>query len=280
MARPISILGGGGLTLRAYEWGTPDGPPIMLLHGMSGSHLSFRSQIRTLTGARLIGVDLRGHGMSDKPDGGEFYSNGRLWASDLAAVLDHFGIENVTMVAWSYGALMLFDYLTVHGSSRIAAVNLVAGLTAIGTDRAKQGRTPSVAANLPAMLGQDLGANIAATRAFLRDWTREPLDAEEFETQLAANICVPATVRASLVARQADFSELISSLSMPLLVSHGQDDQIAPLSQAYAIAEINPRAHLSIYEGVGHMPFLERPDRFNQEILKLAMRTLQAYHPQ
>ena len=79
----------------------------MLLHGMSGSHLSFRSQIRTLTGARLIGVDLRGHGMSDKPVGGEFYANGRLWASDLAAVLDHFGIEHVTMVAWSYGALML-----------------------------------------------------------------------------------------------------------------------------------------------------------------------------
>ena len=69
---------------------------------------------------------------------------------------------------------------------------------------------------------------------------------------------------------------MISSLRMPLLVSHGQDDQIAPLSQAYAIAEMNPRAHLSIYEGVGHMPFLERPDRFNQEILTLALQTLRS----
>ena len=66
-----------------------------------------------------------------------------------------------------YGALMLLDYLADRGSSRIAGVNLVAGLTAIGTDRARHGRTPSVATNLPAMLGDDLAANIAARLALL-----------------------------------------------------------------------------------------------------------------
>lgn len=272
MARPIPIQGGGGLTICAYEWGEPDCPPVVLLHGMSGSHLSFGPRMRGLTGLRLIGLDLRGHGMSDKPLGAASYTDGRLWADDLAAVLDHFGIDGATVVAWSYGALMLLDYLSIRRCSRIRAVNLVAGLTMIGTDEARQGRTPSVGKHLPAMIGDDLEANIAASRAFLRSWTREPLETGEFATQFASNMCVPAAVRAGLVARRVDFSKVFAQLDIPILISHGRDDQIAPVSQAHALAASNPRARLSIYEGVGHMPFLEDPHRFIRELAELIFR--------
>ena len=85
-----TVKGGGGLRLHVREWGNVNGPPILFIHGWSQNHLCWEKQVEsTLAGEfRLVAYDLRGHGMSDAPLEPEHYTDGRLWADDVAAIVD------------------------------------------------------------------------------------------------------------------------------------------------------------------------------------------------
>jgi pimeloyl-ACP methyl ester carboxylesterase len=60
---------------------------------------------------RLLAFDLRGHGMSEAPLEPEHYTDGRLWADDLAAVIDELRLDRLVLVGWSYGPFVIGDYL-------------------------------------------------------------------------------------------------------------------------------------------------------------------------
>src|SRR4030095_8873432 len=75
---------------------------------------------------RLVAYDLRGHGMSEAPPGQEHYTDGRLWADDVAAIIDQLGMDRPVLVGWSYGGFIICDYVRAHGQDRIAASDLVA----------------------------------------------------------------------------------------------------------------------------------------------------------
>lgn len=91
--RRYGILGGGGVRLQAREWGNPDGPAILFVHGWSQCDLCWSGQVGSQLAARfrMITFDIRGHGMSDKPLHPGSYAREQLWADDLAAVIDHIG---------------------------------------------------------------------------------------------------------------------------------------------------------------------------------------------
>ena len=67
--KPISVKTPDGLTISAQEWGNPNGPEILLIHGFGQSHLSWMRQVDSDLARefRIITYDLRGHGYSDKP---------------------------------------------------------------------------------------------------------------------------------------------------------------------------------------------------------------------
>jgi pimeloyl-ACP methyl ester carboxylesterase len=83
---------------------------------------------------------------------------------------------------------------------------------------------------------------------------------------------VPPEVRGALISRVIDASDVLSSLSVPVLVSHGRADAIVLPSMADHVLDACRSAEASWYEGVGHMPFLEDPDRFNLELEAFAAR--------
>ena len=84
------VRGGGGLRLHVREWGKADGPPILFLHGWSQNHLCWARQYESaLAGEfRLVACDLRGHGMSEAPLEPGHYTDGKLWADDVAAIIE------------------------------------------------------------------------------------------------------------------------------------------------------------------------------------------------
>jgi pimeloyl-ACP methyl ester carboxylesterase len=97
-----------GLKLATYEWGDPDGPVVIAVHGFASSAVMnfFRTGwTRDLTraGFRVIGVDLRGHGASDKPHRAEYYKIERFVA-DILDVLDAYMIGDAQLVGYSLGA--------------------------------------------------------------------------------------------------------------------------------------------------------------------------------
>ena len=113
-----TVKGGGGLRLHVREWGKPDGPPILFIHGWSQNHLCWAKQYESALADefRLVAYDLRGHGMSEAPLEPEHYTDGKLWADDVAAIIDQLRLDRPVLVGWSYGAFVICDYVRTHGA--------------------------------------------------------------------------------------------------------------------------------------------------------------------
>jgi pimeloyl-ACP methyl ester carboxylesterase len=272
--RVHTVPGGGGLRLHVREWGPPDGPAVLFVHGFSQSHQCWARQYESPLAEhfRLVAYDLRGHGMSEAPLEPEAYADGALWADDVAAVLEQLGLDRVVLVAWSYGAFVVGDYVRLHGQDRIAAIDLVGGATKLGPAAFGTFIGPGFLDPIAALTADDLPTNIEGVRTFLRGCTAAPLAPEAFETALAWNMAVPARVRANLAAREIDDDDVLRSLRVPVLVTAGRADTVVLPAMAEHILATCPTAEASWYDGVGHTPHMEAPERFNRELAALATR--------
>ena len=269
-----TVRGGGGLQLHVREWGKADGPPILFIHGWSQNHLCWDKQYESALRDefRLVAYDLRGHGMSEAPLGPENYTDGKLWADDLAAIIGQLHLERPVLVGWSYGAFVICDYVRTYGQDRIAAVNLVEGAVKLGESAFGTLIGPGFLDHFVDATAVDLPTNIRGMRAFLKDCAAKPLPADDFETALCWNMVVAPRIRASLAARQIDCDDVLRTLMVPLLVTQGRADTVVLPAMAEHILAICPAAEASWYEGVGHLPHLEEPERFNSELAALTRR--------
>jgi pimeloyl-ACP methyl ester carboxylesterase len=270
-----SVRGGGGLRLHVREWGNPDGTPILLIHGWSQNHLCWARQYDSaLAGEfRLVAYDLRGHGMSEAPLEAEHYTDDRLWADDVAAILDALALDRVVLVGWSYGAFVIADYVRAYGQDRIAAIEFVEGAVKLGEAAFGTLIGPGFLDHFVGATSDDLPTSIQAMRSFVRTCLVKPVPDDELETAIAWNVVVPARVRASLAARELDCDDVLRALEVPLLVTHGRADSVVLPAMAEHVLAVCPAAEASWYEGVGHVPHLEEPDRFNRELAELARRS-------
>jgi non-heme chloroperoxidase len=269
-----TVHGGGGLRLHVREWGKPDGPPILFIHGWSQNHLCWMKQYQSPLADefRLVAFDLRGHGMSEAPIEPECYTDGSLWADDLAAVIDELRLDRLVLVGWSYGPFVIADYLRAHGPDRIAAVNFVEGAVKLGEAAFGTLIGPGFLDHFAGATADDLPTNIWAMRSFVRACVVKPVSDDDLQTAMCWNVVVPAAIRANLAAREIDCDDVLRSLKVPLLVTHGRADSVVLPAMAEHVLTTCPTAEASWYDGVGHVPHLEEPERFNRELATLARR--------
>ncbi|MDI1446995.1 alpha/beta hydrolase [Polyangium sp. 6x1] len=249
-----------GLSIAVQEWGNPQGPEVLFIHGLSQSHLSWAPQIHSSLAKdfRIVTYDLRGHGVSDKPLEAKYYQEDRRWGDELRAVIEGAGLKRPVVVGWSLGGVVILDYLRAHGDGALGGVVFVDAVTRL--DRALLGEP------LP-LTSEDLSTRLAAMREFLRACFVVQPPPAEFETMFAYNAMVPVEVQAAvgnIPLEGAD--ETLRALSVPALVIHGAEDRLAKVGMATRTASLVRGARLSMYEGVGHAPFYEARDRFNTEI--------------
>jgi len=264
-----TVVGGDGQALHVREWGPPDGPPVLLIHGWSGNHMCWRHQVDSalVEEFRVVALDLRGHGMSDRPlDAGQ-YQDARLWAADIAAVIEQLNLDRPTLVGWSYGGFIICDYLRAHGESAVSAINFVGA--AVNLNQSFDDIGPAFLSNAPAGSDPDLPTRIAALRRFWRSMSAGPLDETDFEAGLCGSVSVPPEVLGALISRQIDSDPVLAQINVPVLVSHGRQDQIVLPSMAEHILQACPGAQVAWYDRVGHVPFAENPTRFNNELAEL-----------
>jgi non-heme chloroperoxidase len=269
-----TVQGGGGLRLHVREWGQPDGPPILFMHGFSQSHLCWAKQYQSALADqfRLVAYDLRGHGMSEAPLEPEHYTDGRLWADDVAAIIDQLGLDRPVLVGWSYGGFIICDYLRAHGQDRIAAIDFVAGAVKLGEAAFGTLIGPGFLDHFADATADDLPTNIRGMRGLVKAFAARPLPPDDVETLLGASMTVPARIRANLAARQIDGDDVLRTLAVPLLVTQGRADTIVLPAMAEHVLATCPTAEPSWYEGVGHTAHLEQPKRFNRELAELTRR--------
>ena len=272
--KTYAVQGGGGLRLHVREWGNADGPSILFIHAWSQSHLCWEKQVESALRDefRLVACDLRGHGMSEAPLEPEHYTDERLWADDVAAIIEQLRLDRPVLVGWSYGAFVICDYLRVHGQERVAAIDFVGGAVKLGEEAFGTLIGPGFLDHFADATSDDLPTAIRGMRGLVRAFAATPLSPEDVETLLAASMIVPASIRASLAAREIDCDDVLRALEVPLLVSHGRADTIVLPTMAEHVLATCPTAEPSWYEGAAHVPHLEAPERFSRELAALTRR--------
>jgi non-heme chloroperoxidase len=256
-----------GVTFEAYEWGSPNGRPIVFIHGIYQSALSWARQIGDPTLAakyRLVAIDLRGHGASDKPEGPEFYRDGKRWADDITALLDTLHLSRPVMVPWSYGGRVLNDYLAVNGDGRLGGIIYVAvRSTTDGSHEAPGERQIKASQDASS---SDPATFIRGTREFVELCFGKPATAAEIEWLTAASMQTPLYVRKALAGRPLAYTEVLRAIRIPTLIVQGDIDAVVSPQVADFTHKLIPHSRLSIYHGVGHSSFFEAPERFNAEL--------------
>jgi len=236
-----------GLNLAYVDEG--EGEPILLIHGFASNiAVNWRetSWIETLVadGRRVIALDNRGHGRSDKLYEPERYGAPAM-AEDACRLLNHLGIERADVLGYSMGARIAV-FLALRHPERVRSVgiagmgiNLVRGMVASGP-LAKALEVPSIA---------DVTNNTARSfRAF----------AEKTGSDLKA---LAACMRGP---REKIDAERLAAINVPTLVAVGSEDVIA--GSGAELAALIPGARLLTIEGRDHMKAVGDP-RFKQGVL-------------
>jgi non-heme chloroperoxidase len=136
MMKSHIIAGGGNVPLHVVETGSSAHRPILFIHGFSQCSLAWRRQLDSNLAAerRLVAMDMRGHGLSGKPHAG--YAESKLWADDVNAVMQGLELDHPILSGWSYGPLVILDYIRHYGEDEIGGIQFVGGITRLGTEQA------------------------------------------------------------------------------------------------------------------------------------------------
>jgi pimeloyl-ACP methyl ester carboxylesterase len=272
--QPAMIAGGGGTKIAVYEYGDPGGPGMLLVHGFSQSHLAWSKQYNApaLQSFRIVVIDLRGHGASEKPTDVACYDNGAVWADDIHAVLKAKVLKRPLMVVWSYGGFIACDYVRAYGDDDLGGIVFVGAVTQMGTPDSKGHYGPGMK-HLLGMLDIRQEINIPSTAQFIRAAVAGPIAPADYEEALAYNMAVSPEVRSALLARTIDGNDALARIKVPVLVVQGEKDTIVSVAAADFIASRIRHAQRSFYPDAAHCPFMEAPERFNHELAAMAQGT-------
>lgn len=261
-------VGVDGTPLVYSVTGDPDARALVLLHGWAQSSKCWGPGVLDELAARyrVIAVDLRGHGYSGAPDTG--YADSAVWAGDVDAVLTAEGVASgAVLLGWSYGGLVICDYLASHGTSAVDGVVLVGAITSIGRGEAGGKVGAAMRAAIPGAMSEEPREAIRALGAFGNALTGPPEGkGAQSQALFGASLATPPRVRAALFNRSASHDDLLRSLDVPVLVLHGTEDSVVDVSAGRHAAELIPQARASFWEGCDHGPFVEDPERFVKEV--------------
>jgi len=268
--RTHTVVGGGGIRLHVEETGDPRGPAVLFIHGYSQSRLAWRRQTDSDLGAelRLVAMDNRGHGLSEKPRGA--YADSRLWADDVKAVIDHLQLDRPVLCC-AYG-VVICDYVRHHGEDAVAGYNFCSAVTRLNVPEAVGTLSEAFHQLVPGLHSDDAKTAMTALTALIRLSTAAEPPAEEVLARLGQYAVVPPPVRRALSARRLQNDDVLNAMRRPAIVTHGELDAIALVDTTARVhAGLLADARLSVYPGVGHSPHQEDPVRFNRELREFVL---------
>lgn len=265
-----TIIGGGGTRLHVVETGNPKGRAILFIHGFSQCWFAWNRQLSSelVNDYRLIAMDMRGHGLSDKPRDG--YSESRLWADDVNATIQALNLDHPILCGWSYGPLVILDYIRHYGQDRIGGIHFVDAVTKLGSDEAMSVLTPEFLSLVPGFFATDAEESVRSLRSLLRMCFAEEPSAEDLYLMLGYNVSVPPYVRQGLLSRSFDNDDLIPKIRKPVLITHGADDAVVKPTAADQHKAGIAQAQLQIMANVGHAAFWDDARTFNQVLKAFA----------
>ena len=241
--------------------GKPDGPPIVLLHGLGSSSADWRYQRSALGAAyRVIIPDLRGHGRSPRGFGP---LTAETLAADVAALLHALRVPPAHVVGLSLGGCVALALALDHPARvrSLTLVNTFARLPIAGPRGALRGL---------ARLGLLACAPMRVVAAHVaRGLFPRP---DQRELYLAAVASLAANPRRTYLASlrglaSFDVRQRLGDVRCPTLVVAGDRDATVPLASKRLLQQSIPGAELIVVEDSGHLTPCDQPDGFNALLL-------------
>jgi pimeloyl-ACP methyl ester carboxylesterase len=243
------------------------GETVLLIHGMAGSSDTWRAVIPQLAKKyRVVAPDLLGHGRSDKPRGDYSLGAFAVWLRDL---LDELGVTRATIVGQSLGGGVAMQFVYQHPDYCERLVLISSG--GLGPD---VGWTLRLLSAPGAELIMPIIAPTPVLKAGnkLRAWFRSagiqsPRGAEMWSAYSSFADAQTRQAFLRTLRSVVDYrGQAVSALNrlhvaseLPIMAIWGDQDQIIPVSHAYAAQTARPESRLEVLEGVGHFPQVERP---------------------
>ena len=256
-----------GVKIHFKQMGT--GRPVIFLHGFGTSLDTWRFVVETLEDEfRLVLLDLKGHGLSDRPRD-EMYA-AQDHARAVQGLIDYLGLDNVVVVGHSFGSIVGLAaalHAQRDGSSGvIAAIVLIAG--SVDAENVpfvlRLLRTPILG-----WLSLKLTSASFRTRLMLKHAYYEDSKVTDSLVELYSRYqSIPGTDYALIKTAEqlvpVDISapkRELSRLAIPVIIIWGEHDAIIPRTAAESVCQWVPRCELVTIEGVGHMPQEESPKK-------------------
>lgn len=251
-----------GITMSYVEMGDPDGPALILQHGMTDNSRVWSLSAPTFAAAgyHVYMPDLRGHGYSDQPNTGMYTVSD--FAADLNAFMEAKGIEKADMVGHSLGSMTMQAFMLLY-PERCNSVTLVASTPVY----------PEALTTYYYEYALGLGDDEHPTDEFMAAWytNPNPVD-EEFlsyvmqESQQLSALSWRAIGAGAAVEDLRPFYPFFDD-SIPTLIMHGSLDGFFGDEAQQELLSYLPFADYQVYEGIGHNIQYEIPEQFANDVL-------------
>jgi len=256
-AQKKRVLLPNGEHLAYIDMGDPKGPPMVLIHGYTDNARDWVPLIPFLNKHdRLIVVDIRGHGQSDKPE----CCYAKIdFAYDIKLLLDALYIQKADIVGHSLGS-MITQVLAEQWPERVRKVILISS-----TGGPKPGSTPKKPSYDFASDIRKLKEPIDPDSPFMVEWwaSPTPVNEEFIRRQRRDAAGIPLAVWLAVLEQGANASDIQSNLSKlkaPTLLIWGSKDPIMEEDVRQSLRDALPAAKVKVFEGLGHNPFWEEPE--------------------
>ena len=267
-----SITTKDGTQIYYKDWGK--GQPVVFSHGWPLSADDWETHMLFFinNGYRVIAHDRRGHGRSSQTDGGHDMDH---YADDLAALTAHLDLKQAIHVGHSTGGGEVVRYIARHGESRVSKAVLISSVPPLML------KTPANPGGLAKEVFDGLRAQLAANRAeFYYDFAAGPFYGYNRPGAKPSQPVIWNWWRQGMMGgakahydgiaafSQTDFTEDLKKITIPVLVMHGDDDQIVPYANSGPLsAKLLRNGILKTYEGYPHGMPTTHAERIDADLL-------------
>ena len=247
------------------------GETIVLVHGWSCSRHAFKYQVSELMkNHRVISYDLRGHGDSDRPEYGLTMNQ---YAQDLNQLMNYLNVDKFSLVGWSMGTHIIFEYVKQFGCDNIDKLCFIDMSPKLITDndwslglygdfdhKANLEVLSTLAANWDGFVDEFVPALFSKNGDFdqeLVNWLKK--EARKNTPHVMINMWIAMVVQ--------DYRDILSQITVPCLITYGEDSELYLAENSEYINQKIPNSKLVSFSNCGHGLLLEAPDKFNKELL-------------
>ena len=245
------------------------GETILLVHGwMMNAEYWWQKNFDALADShRVVALDLRGHGRSGKTDAGHTLAQ---YARDIRELIETLELTDVTLVGWSMGTMVMFEYFDQFGTNRLSRAVFVDQSPKLQYDDDWPHGSPGEFSGID---GIDITTNLTYNRPsvakpFLKSMFNEPPAADTIDEMYAETTKTPTSVAIDIFLDvvYSDFRPVVPTIDVPVLLLYGERNDIFPTDVGGWLEDHIPEATLVRFERSGHCPFWEEPEKFNREI--------------